>query len=177
MKAFRFIGIVAAAAVVMVPFAVNAQTALTARQQLIAQHCKELGTILDSLQRRDLVSRTNLGHEYEGTAKVLTAFSQRVRNNNLDQQPYEQLIAQFTDATTQFREAYVHYDDSLNTLKDIDCETKPGAFESQLVVTRSLRDTTEGASTHAAGIVGQFRALMMQLQTTLPDQPVSGAGQ
>ena len=177
MKAFRFIGVVAAVAVLMMPLAVNAQTALTIHQQLIAQHCTELGTILDSLQRRDLVSRTNLGHEYEVTAKLFAAFSQRVRNNNIDNQPYEKLITQFKDATTRFREAYVHYDDSLNTLKDIDCETKPGAFESQLVVTRSLRDTAEGASTHAASIVGQYRALMVQTQAGLPEATAKGASQ
>jgi oligoendopeptidase F len=156
------------AVLLAVPFTARAQDAATARSQLIVMHCKEVRTLLDSLQRRDLVARTNLGHEYEATTKLLDAFAQRIHNNNVDDQPYQQLISQFAVATTQFRDAYVHYDDSMNTLKQIDCQIKPADFDAQLEQTRALRDTTEGASTHAAAIVGQYRDMMAALQAQFP---------
>ena len=131
--------------------------------------------LLDELQRRDLVARTNLGREYESMTRLFNAFNQRVRNNNLNAQPFEQLASQFNDATAQFRAAYVQYDDSMIKLKDTDCKNKPGDFDAQLAQTRSLRDATEGASTHAAAIAGQYRTQMAQLQSELPSQAAKGA--
>lgn len=171
MKVFRFI---AGAALLLglcaAPFAAYAQDAATARNQIIASRCKEVRLLLDELQRRDLVSRTNLGREYESIAKLLSAFTQRVRNNNLQSQQFEQLLTQFSDATSQFRSAYVRYDDSLIKLQQTDCQAKPADFDTQLAKTRELRDATTGASTHAAAVTAQYRNLMVQMQAELPDQ-------
>ena len=151
------------------PHVIFAQEATTSRQQLIVGRCQALDTLLDQLQRRDLVSRTNLGREHENIARQLGAFNQRLRNNNHNAGPYEQLLGDLNRATTQFREAYVRYDDSMNSLRQIDCRTAPGDFELKLAETRALRDTTEGAITHAAAIVGQYRDTVMQLQVGLPE--------
>lgn len=139
------------------PAAVQAQDSTSTRNQIIVSHCKSVQAAIASLQRRDLVSRTNLGREYESIAKELDAFNKRVRNNGLSAQSYEQLLSQLNDATAQFREAYVHYDDSLNTLLAIDCQAKPGDFDTQLSAARNLRDITEGTASRAAALVGQYR--------------------
>jgi hypothetical protein len=157
-KPLRFISLCAIVALPFVlPVAVQAQDSASARNQLISRQCKSVQSTIGALQRRDLVSRTNLGREYESIARELDAFNKRVRNNGINAQPYEQLLSQLNDATTRFREAYVSYDDSLNALLSIDCQNKPGEFDAQLNVARNLRDSTEGATLRAAAIVGQYR--------------------
>lgn len=152
------------------PIAARAQDAAAARNQIITERCESVKLLLDELQRRDLVSRTNLGREYESAARLFSAFTQRVKNNNLSPQPFEQLGGDFTRATVQFRAAYVDYDDNMIKLQAIDCKVKPAEFDAELVRTRELRNVTEGASTHAAAIAGQFRTQMVQLQAGLPLQ-------
>ena len=153
-----------------VPVTALAQDPAAARRQIISERCQSIRLLLDELQRRGLVSRTNLGREYESTVRLFTAFNQRVRNNNINAQPFEQLTAEFSDATNQFRSAYVEYDDSMIKLQGTDCQAKPGDFDTQLTETRRLRDATEGAHTRAAALAGQYRTQMVQLQSTLPDQ-------
>lgn len=152
------------------PIVVHAQDAVAERNQIISERCESLKLLLDGLQRRDLVSRTNLGREYESSVRLFNAFTQRVKNNSLNYQPFEQLTSEFGTATTQFRSAYVQYDDTMIKLQDVDCKTKPADFDALLTRTRELRDATEGASTRANAIAGQFRTQMVQLQAELPPQ-------
>lgn len=158
MKLLRFVSLLA---FITVPFALpalaHAQDSTATRNKLIVDHCKSVQTAIGSLQRRDLVSRTNLGREYESIGKELNAFGQRVRNNGFSTQQYDQLLSQLNDATAQFREAYVHYDDSLNALLSTNCQQKPGEFDTQLSTARNLRDITEGAASRAAAVVAQYR--------------------
>lgn len=169
MKSFRNITCILLA-ILIVPVAAYAQDPVAVRYQTISDRCQSLQQLLDELQRRDLVSRTNLGREYENVARLLSAFNQRVKSNNLNAQPFEQLTADFNSATSQFRSAYVEYDDSLIALRQIDCKQKPAEFDAQLTRTRELRDMTEGTATHANAISGQYRTLMVQLQAELPAQ-------
>lgn len=165
-----------AVALFALPYAAQAQTATAQRYQIISNHCQDLHNLIDQLQRRDLVSRTNLGREYESIDNQLSAFNTRIRNNNLDSQPFAQLLGQFNDAANQLREAYVHYDDGLNKLENIDCQKKPADFDAQLAQTRQLRDATEGAASRALAITGQYRDLVAQLQATLPSSNNKKAG-
>lgn len=159
---------------VAVPVTAQAQDPLAVRYQAISDRCQSLRLLLDELQRRDLVSRTNLGREYESVARLFGAFNQRVKNNNLNAQQFEQLTVDFNNAASQFRSAYVQYDDGLIALQQIDCKQKPAEFDAQLTRTRELRDATEGAATHAHAISGQYRTLMVQLQAELPAQTLRG---
>ncbi len=163
------------ALLVVTPVAVFAQPVFSARQQIISDRCQSISTLLDQLQRRDLVSRTNLGREHENIARQLSAFNQRMRSSNLNVIPYEQLLTQLNGATAQFREAYIRYDDHMNELRQVDCRTTLDLFEAKLAETRVLRDATEGAIVHAAALVGQYRDSLAQMQAQLPAEP--GASQ
>jgi hypothetical protein len=155
-------------ALLAMPYAVQAQTTSAQRYQLISSHCQQLHSLIDQLQRRDLVSRTNLGREYESIDNQLSALNTRIHNNNLDNQQFVDLLGQFNDAVTQFRDAYVHYDDGMNSLENINCQKDPVNFDAQLDQTRQLRDATGGAAERALAITSQYRDLTAQLQTTLP---------
>lgn len=166
-----------AIALFAMPYTAQAQTVTAQRYQIITNHCQDLHNLIDQLQRRDLVSRTNLGREYESIDNQLNAFNTRIRNNNLDSQPFTELLTQFNDAANQLRDSYVHYDDGLNKLENIDCQKKPADFDAQLTQTRQLRDETEGAASRALAITGQYRDLVAQLQTALPSSSKKGATQ
>ncbi|HVI69026.1 MAG TPA: hypothetical protein VM581_01065, partial [Magnetospirillaceae bacterium] len=139
MKAKRFIVSIGGVLLLCAPVSALAQDATSARQQIIVSQCQALGSLLDQLQRRDLVARTNLGREHENIARQLAAFNQRMKHNNLNAAPYEQLLGELNGATSQFRETYVRYDDRMNELRQINCRTEPGLFESKLAETRALR--------------------------------------
>lgn len=161
-------------ALLAIPSAALAQDPIAVRYQTISDRCQSLQLLLQELQRRDLVSRTNLGREYESIARLLSAFNQRVKNNNLSPQSLERLTVDFNNAASQFRSAYVQYDDGLIALQQIDCKQKPADFDAQLTRARELRDATEGAATYANAIAGQYRTLMVQIQSELPVQTAKG---
>lgn len=164
----------AVVALIATPFVLRAQAPPTDRNQLIKERCQSFAGLIDQLQRRDLVSRTNLGREYETISKQLNAFNQRLRNNDFDAKPFEQASTQFTEATNAFRAAYVKYDDSLNKLLTIDCKTNPAAFDTQLVVARNLREATLAAASRASDLISQYRNLVQQLP--VQDAPPAANG-
>lgn len=177
MKVIRFVTRLGALLILCsLPLAAVAQDAASTRLTIITQHCKQLHNLLDAQQRRDLVSRTNLGREYETVDKELAAFTQRIHNNNLSNTSFQQLLSQFRDATSRFREAYIAYDDSLNSLQAINCQDRATDFDAQLTVTRGLRDTVEGTITHAAALVGQYRDATVQLVDQLPQSSSGTSG-
>lgn len=157
---FGFIFTIALAAV---PLAVLAQSSID-RQQLIVQRCSELETAIDQLQRRDLVSRTNLGREYESVSREMDALNQRLHANNLDNHAFLQLFSDFNNATSQFRDAYVHYDDGVSKLLGVNCQQHPQDFDTQLASVKDLRGAVDGAATRAASILGQYKTQISQLQ-------------
>lgn len=160
------------------PLAALAESVAATRTELITQQCKQLHSLIDQQQRRDLVSRTNLGREYESVDKQIDAFAQRVHNNNISSTAYQQLVTQFRDATSQFRDAYVKYDDNVNKLQAINCQDRPADFDLQLTATRGFRDTVEGSVSHAAALLGQYRDMVVELPSQLPvPQTTSGATQ
>ena len=156
--------------ILFVPPVAVAQDTAALRMQAIRENCQSIRLLLDTLQRRDLVSRTNLGREYESMGRLFSAFKQRVQNNNLDAAAFTQLATQFTTATNNFRSAYVRYDDSLIRLQQINCQDSPGDFDVQLASVREQRDATEGLSRQAAAIAGQYRDRMADLQLSLPNE-------
>lgn len=159
------------AVLVLFPVLAKAEDVFVGREQIIATRCQEVIGLLDQLQRRDLVSRTNLGREHETIARMLSAFNQRLEHNHLDALPYIRFLAEINSITTQFREAYVRYDDSMNELRTIDCRTKPAEFDAKLAHTRQARDATEGAVTHAAAVISQYRDMLAQMRASLPERP------
>ncbi len=158
--------------VVCSPSSVFAQDAKT---DLVVAQCSQLHTNLKELEARDLVSRTNMGREYENIDKQISAFTERVQNNNYNNQSFLDLQTQYKSAVNQFRAAYVQYDDSINELIAIDCQSKPSDFLTTLDKTKTLRTAVNDKVTSVSSILSQYREQMVQLQNNVPSQNSGGS--
>jgi hypothetical protein len=169
MKYVRFVALTAVALLAAVPPAVNAQTIFdAARLSAIQERCSVLQTSLDQLQRRDLVARTDHGHEYENLTRQINALSQRLRHNKLPTQTLDKPADDFKSAVAAFRQAYVSYDDSITILRQIDCQERVTDFARLLEETRVLRAKLGVEVTRGEEALKQYRKTLVELQTTLP---------
>lgn len=150
-----------------------AAAAQDTRTQLIVDRCSQILSELSEVQRRDLVARTNMGREYENIDKQLTAFTQRVHNNNFNQQPFADTLTQYHDAVNQFRSAYVSYDDSMTELQNIDCKKQPADFSNKLQQTRTLRQAAQDHVAQINSALSHYHDLMEDLKINVE----GGAGQ
>lgn len=168
------IGIILALSI-SVPLAVSAQeTQAPERLAAIKTNCRTIKAELLQVQRRDLVARTNRGRGYEAVLKQMDSFQQRVRNNKLVTQPFDEALAAFKAATSAFRDAYIRYDDQLISLQQIDCQEKPDVFAAQLEEIKVMRAETAAAITDADEALAQYRQAVMTLQQQVtPTQEIT----
>jgi hypothetical protein len=171
MKYVRSAVLLTLALVMALPATVSAQTILdAARLSAIQERCAVLQTSLDQLRRRDLVARTDHGHEYENLTRQMNAFSQRLRNNNLPNQTLDEPANDFKSAVAAFRQAYVYYDDSITNLRQIDCLEHVADFARILEETRVLRAKIGIEVTRGETALKSYRRAMAEFQNTLPKQ-------
>lgn len=159
------------ACLVLVPVATHAaQTTLDpARLDAIRHNCTVIQTILDQLQRRDLVTRTNRGRAYEAQIKQIDALQQRMVTNHITTTAIEPHIAQFKTGVETFRSAYVAYDDRMKAIRLIDCRDKPDVFATTLEEIRNLRRQLGAEVVKTENALAQYRQSLVDVRATLPD--------
>lgn len=133
------------------------------RSAAIAQNCTYIKTVIDTLQRQDLVARTNRGREYENIKKQLNAFTDRVRHNKMASQKFDQALAEYSQATTAFREGYIVHDDKINALQQVDCKAKPGDFAAQLDAVRITRKALADSTARIDAAIANYRLAVVEL--------------
>lgn len=170
MKYVRFISLLFAACLLLVaPMATQAQTILdAARLSVIQQRCAVLQTSLDQLRRRDLVARTDHGHEYENIIRQINAFATRLDNNDIPSSAINTPANDFKEAVSDFRQVYIRYDDSITALRQTDCQTRTADFARLLEETRVLRAELGAEVTNSEEALLQYRQAMLALRSTLP---------
>lgn len=164
-----------ALALSFVPGSASAATLSPGRVSAISQQCAVIQTILDQLQRRDLVARTNRGRAYEAQIKQIDALSQRLRANNLSSELVDAPATTFKAVVESFRAAYVTYDDSMTVLRQIDCRVKPQEFALKLEEIKVFRHALGIEVTKGEDALGQYRAAVLSLRETLPEDKRSGS--
>jgi uncharacterized DUF497 family protein len=159
------------ASLVFVPVvAYAAQTTPSpSRLETIRHNCTVIQTILDQLQRRDLVTRTNRGRAYEAQIKQIDALQQRMVTNHIVTSAVEPRIAQFKTNVETFREAYVAYDDRMKAIRLIDCREKPDIFATALDDIRKLREQLGAEVIKTENTLAQYRQTLIDVRATLPD--------
>lgn len=175
MKKRLFIGLTIALA--CAPGFVYAQSSLdTAKLNMISQSCSGIQTTLDQLQRRDLVTRTNLGRAYEDQITQIDSFTQRLHANNISSQTLDGPIAEFKNDVNSFRAAYVQYDDRMTTLRQIDCRNQPNDFANSLDQTRISRQNLSDTVANGDASLVAYRQALVGLRETVPE-PLGGGAQ
>jgi hypothetical protein len=135
----------------------------------MSQQCTIIKTILDQLQRRDLVARTNRGRSYEAQLKQIDALSKRLRANNVSTQTLDGPVATFHGIVDAFRAAYIVYDDRMTTLRQIDCRNKPEDFAAALEEIRVMRQAVGVEVSKGEEVLTQYRQAVVNLRSVLPE--------
>jgi hypothetical protein len=158
-----------AAGLVLMPSLASAATLDQPRLDAIRQHCTAIQTILDQLQRRDLVARTNRGRAYEAQIKQIDAFAQRLKVNNVAAPALVSSANRFKETVETFRVAYIAYDDNMTLLRNIDCRTNMQEFALKLEEIRVLRQAVGVEVTKGEQALGEYRLATTALRMALPD--------
>ncbi|HKX72438.1 MAG TPA: hypothetical protein VJM32_00295 [Candidatus Saccharimonadales bacterium] len=156
-------------------FAASAATLTPERVGAISQQCTVIQTILDQLQRRDLVARTNRGRAYEAQIKQIDALSQRLHANNIASTSIDAPAVNFKAVVESFRGAYVTYDDSMTTLRQIDCRNRPEDFALRLEESKVHRHALGVEVTKGEEALTRYRQAVTLLRETLPEDKRSGS--
>jgi hypothetical protein len=154
-------------ATILPAFAQAADILDPGRLAIIQQQCTVLQTALDQLQRRDLVARTNRGREYESIITQLTAFSQRLRNNNKPSADLDKILNDFKTTVDNFRSGYIQYDNSMNALSEVDCRNHPADFAVDLQQTSILRQQVGAEVVRGEQHLASYRQAIVDLQAQL----------
>lgn len=144
--------------------AVQAQTA---PDVLVSERCTSVKLALDQQRRRDIVTRINRGRAYQTIIDQMHAVGDRVRNNQMNTQPFEQQQATLTAQFETFRSAFTAYDDALGVLLGIDCTSKPVDFLVQLATVRQLRNDVGIQVNQIKATLGRYREIIVNLQAEL----------
>lgn len=142
----------------------------------ISERCVLVKEILDKQQRKDLVTRINVGRDYQNAIAQQQAFLTRLKSNNLPTEQFQlqtQLVEAELDRLRSSGGAYNQYDDALGGLLDIDCKEKPLDFAIQLQKTRDLRFAVGQQVSRVDATLARYREMIVNLQTEL--QQVSNA--
>lgn len=161
----RFVIFIALLATVLLPaLAVHAQVS---QETLVSERCSSIKIALDQQRRRDLVTRVNRGRAYQSLIDQLQALTNRVRNNQMSTQPFEQQQTILKQEFDAFRAAYSAYDDSLRTLVNTDCTAKPADFLAQLAQARQFRAQVGNHEKIIADTLTRYREIIVNLQLEL----------
>lgn len=136
-------------------------------ESVVSDRCSSIKIALHQQRQRDLVTRINRGRAYQTLIDQLQALTDRVNNNQMATQPFEQQLAVLKQEFDLFRAAYTSYDDGLRTLLNADCKEKPGDFLAQLVHIRQLRAKIDSHEKVIASILGRYREIIINLQQEL----------
>jgi hypothetical protein len=154
----------------LVPSAASAATLDQQRLDAIRQHCTTIQTLLDQLQRRDLVARTNRGRAYEAQIKQIDALDKRLETNNIAAPELGLLSDQLKVVVDSFRAAYVAYDDNMTLLRKIDCRNNMQGFSLKLEEIRVLRQAVGVEVTRGEQALSEYRKAVVALRALVPER-------
>lgn len=139
MRFIKRFALIVALLVMLVPDGVAMAQSSSDYLDLVKTRCDATKQLVDQQRRSDLVARINKGRAYQIIIDQQSAFSLRLRNNKVSADTFDHEQAALQEGVNSFRTAYDRYDDSMASLLNIDCKSKPQDFAQQLVVARSLR--------------------------------------
>lgn len=106
----------------------------------ISQNCSSIISQLKNVQRIDAKERVNLGVQYESVLTMLmTNLNLRLVKNNLANPTLAEQQSKFSEKRDAFKQHYIEYSQSLETLISMNCREKPVAFYRYLEGVRERR--------------------------------------
>lgn len=127
-------------------------------ESVIATTCTTAQSVLNQIQKADIGSRINRGHDYNEILDLMFAMNARLSVNKIAAPSLTDLALQFEQNLAKFRTNYDSYDDTLtNTLK-IKCVDNPMGFYDKLETTRATRELLRQDITTLSGNIDDYYA-------------------
>lgn len=147
----------------------DANSALSENQETyIKNSCSTLKDNLRSVQYYDSRVRTALGPFYdEVLTNYLVPLNRRLASNNLGDASLTENQTALSEAKTVFASDYVKYQQSLESLVQIDCSEKPDEFYSQLQDARKKRAAVEKDAKKLENAFNSHLGLVRALRSSL----------
>jgi len=102
--------------------------------------CTTAQSILNQIQKADVGSRINRGHDYNEILDLMFAMNARLAANKIAAPTLTDLASIFKQNLVKFRADYDSYDDALSSALEIKCTSWPVDFYHKLETTRIARE-------------------------------------
>lgn len=106
---------------------------------VIVSNCRSAQAILSQVEKADVGSRINRGHDYNEILGLMFAMNARLASNKIAAPELNSITADFEKELNVFRGHYNSYDDDLSQTIDFDCIGNPEGFYSKLEEARASR--------------------------------------
>lgn len=142
---FYFIILMVFCQVLLMPFATFQAWAIDKKQEeAITSHCDKIKEKLKNVQREDAKVRVHLGGQYDAIlSRFILPLNVKLVEKNLSNAEFVENQNSFVDTKSIFANDYISYQQQLEELVAMDCETEPGTFYEKLVKVRQKRKTME----------------------------------
>lgn len=114
------------------------------QEEAISNHCDTIKEKLKDVQREDAKVRVHLGGQYEAIlSRFILPLNVKLVEKNLSNADFVENQNNFVDTKSVFANDYISYQQQLEELVAMDCETEPEVFYEKLVKVRQKRKTME----------------------------------
>lgn len=133
----------------------------------IRVNCNEAQSILQRVQRNDIVTRTHRGRRYETVLSLMASFNSRAALNQINEPRLVQATAQLQTAFMQFYDHYTKHQDDLEAVLEVDCVAQPEVFYQNLVTARESRAILSTDVTEMSVLIDEYANVVREIGTTL----------
>jgi len=141
--------------------------ALAASTDVIKANCDAARSSLQRIITSDKISRINRGRAYDQMSRLFYNFSERLRQNNIDNQKFTELTNEFNMMTASFRANYDIYKSSIDMVIDRECQSRPEAFYDSLQNAREKRRQVEADINSLNEIAERYQLAVNELDSLL----------
>lgn len=155
------------AAVLVFP-AYTASALSDTQQHAIQDHCDSIKEVLKNIQKDDSRTRVYLGAYYEAIlSKFVTPLNVRLVENNLSSASLVENQNKLANARSVFINNFITYQQGLEELVLMDCQSEPKQFYEKLEKVRQQRKKVEQNTQQVRGLITDHIKLVNQLREGL----------
>ena len=133
----------------------------------IRTNCNAARSMLQRIVSSEKTSRINRGQSYDRTSKLFANFAERLRQNRIDNQKFVNLTNEFNSAAANFRSNYDDYKNSIDTVINSECSSRPGDFYNDLTNARNKRQKVNDEIRNLKEITERYKSAVSELSKSL----------
>ena len=134
---------------------------------IIRTNCNAARSTIQRVVSGDKTSRINRGRAYDRMSRLMINFSERLRQNGIDNRKFVGIANEFSQATASFRTNYDDYKISIDGVINRECVSRPADFYEDLLVARDKRRKLNDNTIHLNEIAERYKSAVSELRQSL----------